>query len=88
MKVLNEMEIDDSDYITKDVETPRNGMFQVYVDYYWWCEDGDPKKAVFYHRYSAQCNANRKVLENMKSPYDGCKIVQIPVSYIPRNLRY
>jgi hypothetical protein len=39
------------------------GIVQVYRNYYWWCVDGDPKRALLYkpHRSqigAPQCNAN------------------------------
>lgn len=73
--------IDKKDYTTQDVVTPKNGVYKLYVDYYWWCEYGDPKRAVIYKGFAPQCNSNRKILEGMGAPYKGCKITQIPVAY-------
>lgn len=72
---------DKKDYTTVDVVTPKDGVYKVYVNYWWWCEYGDPKRAVIFKGFSAQCNKDKRVLESMSKPYEGCKIIQIPVAY-------
>lgn len=76
------------DYTTKDVVTLRNGRFQVYLNYYWWCEGGDGTKALFYKGYAPQCNVDKSILTHMKEPYAGCEIVQLPMAFIPIEDRY
>ena len=80
-------DIDINDYSTKDVVTPSNGLFNIRIGYWWWCEDGDPTKAVFYKGHAPQCNPDRKILEHYEKPYDGCELVKIPVSYTRFNNR-
>lgn len=69
----------------KDIETPKNGL-QVYTDSYWLCENGDPKRALFYGD-SPQCNSNKlicthtfqhKMYQNMN-----LEIVFISVAFVP-----
>jgi len=74
--------IEREDYSTKDVMTPIDNVCRVYVDYYWWCEYGDPKRAVMFRKTRPQCNKYKKVLEHLGAPYKGCEIVQIPVAYL------
>jgi len=73
--------IEREDYKTEDVITAKNGVYKVYVDYYWWCEYGDPKRAIIYKGFAPQCNSDRRILEGSNPPYKECEIVQIPVAY-------
>lgn len=72
----------------KDIETPKAGL-QVYADSYWLCENGDPKKALFFGD-SPQCNKQKKICEwSFKSKmYQNMnlEIVFVPVAYVP--IRY
>jgi hypothetical protein len=72
-------------YRTVDVQTPANGR-QVYLDYWWLCENGDPKKALFLNA-SAQCNKNKQIVEMVWNgawkAAENLKIVKIPIAYLP-----
>lgn len=76
------------DFSTQDVVTPKNGVYKVYVNYYWWCEDGDPKKAIIFKGFAPQCNSDRRILEGSNPPYTGCEIVKIPVAYREWEVKY
>lgn len=71
----------------KDVVTPKPGLM-VNGPCYWLCEDGDPKKALFYGD-SPQCNSDKRIPESMLKSriYEGVRnlqIVFIQTSYVPR----
>jgi hypothetical protein len=72
-------------YKTKDVQTPVDGR-QVYLNYWWLCEGGDPRKALFVGQ-SAQCNKDKRIMdmawENIYKENQGIAIVQIPIAYLP-----
>lgn len=67
--------------------TPRNGVFQVYVNYWWSVKD---ESLMFYRPKgmrgfgSAQCNAKRELAERLNADlYPEAEVRQIPVVYIP-----
>jgi hypothetical protein len=72
-------------YKTKDVQTPVNGR-QVYLNYWWLCEGGDPQKALFVGQ-SAQCNKDKRIidmaLEKIYYNNTSLQVVQIPIAYLP-----
>lgn len=67
------------------------GEVQVYRNYWWWCVDGDPKRALFYARRkhevgSPQCNFNKAVAEvvGKKLEQDSiAQLIQIPLAFVP-----
>jgi len=65
-----------------EASKPKNGMFQLYVDY-WWCVTPD-EEIMLYRRTSPQCNHNedcaRRVNEKL---YPGYEIRQLPVIFVP-----
>lgn len=83
-------ELDRSRYITHNVLDP-TGIVQVYKDYWWWCVDGDPKKALFYRPGrrgfgSPQCNSNKTISERVGKNLGHDKraqLIQIPVALSP-----
>jgi hypothetical protein len=50
-----------SAFNTKDIKTPQSGLV-VLRDAYWLCEDGDPKRALFFGD-SPQCNKDKRITE-------------------------
>lgn len=70
---------------TRDVTIPRHGLI-VYTNNYWYCQDGDPTKALFAGD-SPQCNKNKSIMDNQINNlhYKGFnpKVVHIPVAYVP-----
>lgn len=78
------------EFVTFDVVNPQ-GIVQVYRNYWWWCVDGDPTKAIFYKTSSrspghAQCNSNKEIAQGVgdKQPYPvGAQLVQIPLAFVP-----
>ena len=84
----------DVKYIERNVIDP-TGIVQVYRDYWWWCVNGDPTRAIFYimgfgqrEIGSPQCNANKSVCEivnannHMNYP-EGTELIQIPLAFVP-----
>lgn len=76
-------------YGTLDVLEPK-GIVQVYDNRWWWCLDGDPRKAIFYHgrdkrRYpgSPQCNGNKSISERIPVPFDNAALVFVPRAFVP-----
>ena len=78
-------------YVLRDVTNPR-GVVRVLRDHWWWCVDGDPRKAVFYiggGRFagrrigSPQCNSNRAITERIPVPFGSAVIRQIPLAFVP-----
>lgn len=72
-------------YRTEDVTIPIDG-YVLKKDKYWLCEDGDPKKALFFWK-TAQCNGDKRILEwSLKHSYkahDNLQIVFIEFAYTP-----
>ena len=76
-----------SNYTTEDISSPSHGS-QVRCKYYWWCENSNPQKAVFYigadkESFSPQCNSQEGILSYYDPPYQGCEIVFMEVAYLP-----
>lgn len=78
-------------YVLRDVTDPR-GVVRVLRDRWWWCVDGDPRKAVFYigrgrfarrHVGSPQCNGNRLITERIPVPFESASIVLVPIAFVP-----
>lgn len=73
-------------YNTKDVTTAKAGL-EVYKDSYWLCEDGDPKKALFWGK-SPQCNRNKGIVErglnNLPDVPIGAQIVFVETAFVPQ----
>lgn len=79
-----------NDYITRDVVNPK-GIVHVYRDFWWWCVDGDPTKAIFYRRGqrgpgSPQCNSSQMIAQGvgavLRYPAEA-KLVQIQIAFAP-----
>jgi hypothetical protein len=79
-----------TDYVERNVIDPK-GIVQVYRDSWFWCVEGDPKRALFYTAGrrgvgSPQCNLNQAVAqrvgENLKHD-TRAQLVQIPMAFIP-----
>lgn len=78
-------------YATRNVLEPK-GIVKTYRDFWWWCVDGDPKKAIVYKpsRYGEypQCNSSEKcarvVGEKLLSEYpEGAQLIHIPLAFMP-----
>lgn len=79
-------------YIRRNVIDPK-GIVQVYKNYWWWCEDGDPTKALFYKATekwrstgAPQCNANEDIARSIGARLnygENIKLVQIPLAFEP-----
>jgi hypothetical protein len=78
-------------YVLRDVTDPR-GVVRVLRDHWWWCVDGDPRKAVFYIGHgrfakprvgSPQCNSNRSISERIPVPFETAVLCQIPMAFAP-----
>lgn len=78
------------DYRERNVVDPK-GIVQVMKDYWWWCVDGDPTRALFYAPRrseigSPQCNqveaVSRRVGENLGHD-KRAQLVHIPVAFSP-----
>jgi hypothetical protein len=80
-------------YVTRNVVDPK-GVVQVYKNFWWWCEDGDPTKALFYVGLlrgrrdigSPQCNANQEIAERVGVRLEHtlrAKLIQIPLAFVP-----
>ena len=74
-----------ANYKTKDVQTPVNGR-QVYLNYWWLCEGGDPQKALFIGQ-SAQCNKDKRIMDmawkNIYNENSKLEIILVPIAYLP-----
>lgn len=65
---------------------PRDGMFNVYVDYWWIVTDDN--EIIFFQEKSPQCNKDKRICDMlMNTVYKDTthKVVQIPVIYIETN---
>ena len=69
-------------YTTHDV-TKAEGVVTVMNNKWFWCEDGKPEKAVFYRKFSPQCNSNNEISERIGAPYEGCELVFIEQVFAP-----
>lgn len=77
--------------LTEENVVDPKGIVQVYRDSWWWCIDGDPKRALFYgasrrHRGFAQCNTNPAIARTLgeRNGYDKvAQMVQIPLAFVP-----
>lgn len=73
---------------TKDIITPKEGLV-VYKNRYWFCENGDATKALFYEN-SPQCNSNILIQEGtlglkMYQDYPNkIEIVFVETAFVPR----
>lgn len=66
----------------------KDGDFSVYVDYWWIITKN--KEVVVFGKSSLQCNKDKRICEMvMKNSYpsDQYDLIQIPVMYIPLNVR-
>lgn len=80
----------ESFYIERNVVDPE-GIVQVYKDRWWWCVEGDPKRALFYRRHkrdvgSPQCNGSQALAEsvgaNLKHA-ERAQLIHIPLAFVP-----
>lgn len=79
-----------TDYIERNVIDPK-GIVQVYRDYWWWCVDGDAKRALFYSPRkkgvgSAQCNHSQAVAAHVGNNLGHdmrAQLIQIPLAFSP-----
>ncbi len=77
-------------YVERNVVEPK-GIVQVHKDYWWWCVEGDPKRALFATWKasdigSPQCNANEELARvvGTKLGHDQrAKLIQIPMAFVP-----
>jgi hypothetical protein len=78
-------------YVIRDVTDPK-GVVRVLRDKWWWCVDGDPRKAVFFigrgrlarrHVGSPQCNSNRWITERITTPFESAVVTQIQLAFVP-----
>ena len=74
------------DFNTKDITTPKTGL-EVNARSYWLCEDGDPKKALFFGD-APQCNTNKRIVELLLSTLfyqamNNLQIVYVEIAYVP-----
>lgn len=68
-----------------DLASPKQGgMHMVYRDS-WWAVDAE-NRVFFFKRVSPQCNANREIVERLKTHPDMIGAVQIPVAMWPVNI--
>lgn len=83
-------QVSDSKFVERNVVDP-SGIVQVYKNFWWWCIDGDPKRAIFYRLTprstgSPQCNSNesiaRGVGEKLGYP-EGAQLIHIPLAFVP-----
>ena len=82
--------MDDSSFITHNVIEPK-GIVQVYRDFWWWCLDGDPSRALFYRPRkrgcgSPQCNSSEAVVRKVGEGLGHdkrAKLIQIPLAFVP-----
>lgn len=87
---MNTTKTSPSDYVERNVTNP-SGIVQVYKDFWWWCMDGDPTRAVFYTAGrrgigSPQCNSNRAVSERVGKNLGHdlrAQLIQIPLAFCP-----
>lgn len=77
----------DKDFSTFDAINPK-GIVQVYRDYWWWCVDGDPTKALVYNArglFAPQCNRDEACARAVgtKLGHDTrAQLVQIPLAFV------
>ena len=75
-------------YVTRDV-TVAKGVVRVIKDHWWWCVNGDAKKAVFYVARrprdigSPQCNTSRWLAERIMPSLPGALLVKIETAFVP-----
>lgn len=78
-----------SKYRVMDVTQVDGGLIRVIRNHWWWCEDGNPQKAIFYigagwrKCYSPQCNSDKRVVESIGVPFENAQIVQIQTAFVP-----
>jgi len=79
-------------YVERNVVEP-TGVVQVYRDFWWWCAEGDPKRALFYVRDVRdvglpQCNLSREICKSRerrlrRGSSHPVTLVQIPFAFEP-----
>jgi hypothetical protein len=78
-------------YVIRDVTSPV-GVVRVLRDRWWWCLDGDPRKAVFYigrgrfasrRAGSPQCNGNKAITERIPVPFPSAVVCHVPIAFVP-----
>lgn len=82
--------IEESDYKERNVVEP-SGIVQVYRDYWWWCVEGDPTRALFYAPHkketgSPQCSISEAVVRSVGGTLGHDKraqLVKIPLAFAP-----
>lgn len=78
-------------YRTIDVTVDAaKGIVQVLTNRWWWCVDGTPTKAIFYHgadkrRYpgSRQCNTQKEITERIVPNVENAKLIFIEKAFVP-----
>lgn len=68
-----------------------NGVVQVFKNYWWWCVEGDPTRALFYAPGkrdvgSPQCNFNHALalrIGESLAHEQRAKLIQIPLAFAP-----
>jgi hypothetical protein len=79
-------------YFEQDVLEPTHSIVSVYRDYWWWCVEGDPKRALFWRSSDrdrvghAQCNHSKECAEAVgkRLGHDTrATLVQIPLAFAP-----
>ncbi len=83
--------MDNDSYVAVNVVDPSD-VVQVYKDFWWWCLDGDPTKAIFYKCNirggigSPQCNSNKEIAETVGKRLkhnERAQLIQIPLAFVP-----
>ena len=77
-------------YIERNVVEPK-GIVQVFRDHYWWCVDGDPKRALFFSPNkrgdgSPQCNCVQAIAQSIGESLghvNTAKLVFISLAFVP-----
>jgi hypothetical protein len=68
-----------------DLASPKGGgLHMVYRDS-WWAIDAE-NRAFFFRKTSPQCNANRAIVERLKTHPDMTGVVQLPLAMWPVNI--
>lgn len=77
-------------FILLDVTKPfSSGVCTVLLDRWWWCDNGDITKAVFYEdgkRRYPQCNTCKLVMRDIERCIEtipNVQIVKIPLAFAP-----
>lgn len=66
--------------------TEGKSTVRIIRDAYWWCREGDHRRALVYKKYNPQCNHIRSIalsFKSIKRLFPDAELIKIPLAFCP-----